>query len=103
MVFGQILHPTESTNHGQETGSGAKREKKEIFNNFPCSIKPGITAIDGSWEQGVLRDGLDQRRPLSDIKVQLLLTRSHPAPNPSLLIILKTIFVPWLLSSYFRC
>ena len=96
MVFGQILHSTESTNHGRETGSAAKGEKKGIFNNFPCSIKPGIIAIDGSWEQGVLlRDGLDQWRPLSDIKVQLLLTRSHPAPNPSLLLnILKTIFVP---------
>ena len=61
MVFSQIIHSTESTNPGQETGGGAEREKKGIFNSFPCSIKPGIIAIDGSWEQGVLlREGLDQ-------------------------------------------
>lgn len=77
----------------QETGSESQdREEKWIFNDFPCSGKPGIMSIDGSREWGILLSkGMGQRRPLSDIKVQSLLTCSHQAPNPSLPIILKTI------------
>lgn len=49
-VEGQILYSTESTNSGQEVGCGSQdREKKGMFDSFPCSMKRGIMTIDGSW------------------------------------------------------
>lgn len=57
------------------------REEKKGFSTVFLVKQAGIIAIGCSWGQGNgLREGMSQKRPLSDIKVQLLLTSSFPAP-----------------------
>lgn len=97
---GQILHSTESTDSVDRLAVGAKTGRRKGFSSFPCPCKTSIVAISGSresfWEKEWAREGLGlwQQR-------LMLLTFSHPAPNPYLLVTLKTVFVSWSLPSCF--